>query len=151
MSDIARGPGIETGKTGSRIHSIDQSSKTIALNPHEIRFSQNSVNGAEEIIESMKVNGWKGEPIDVVKMSDGKYTTIDNTRVVAAREAGIKVQAKIHDGNEPLPENFIDRFTTKKGVPKTWEEAIELRIGKQKASFRNNNPLGSENMERVGK
>ena len=84
-------------------------------------------------------------------MSDGKLTTIDNTRVVAAREAGIDVQAIIHDFNELLPESLIDRFTTKKGVPKTWGEAIELRIGKQKASFRNNNPFGADTMERIGK
>ena len=84
-------------------------------------------------------------------MSDGKLTTIDNTRVVAAREAGIDIQAIIHDANELLPENLIKRFTTDKGIPETWGEAIELRIGKQKASFRNNNPLGSDIMERIGK
>ncbi len=123
----------------------------VSVNANEIRFSQSSVNGAEEIISSMKANGWKGDPIDVIKMSEGKLTTIDNTRVVAAREAGIDVQAIIHDFNELLPESLIDRFTTKKGVPKTWGEAIELRIGKQKASFRNNNPFGADTMERIGK
>lgn len=123
----------------------------VSVNANEIRFSQSSVNGADEIISSMKANGWKGDPIDVVKMSDGKLTTIDNTRVVAAREAGIDAQAIIHDANELLPESLIDRFTTKKGVPKTWGEAIELRIGKQKASFRNNNPFGADAMERIGK
>ena len=30
-------------------------------------------------------------------MPDGVYTTIDNTRVVSAREAGIDVQATIHN------------------------------------------------------
>lgn len=45
----------------------------------------------------MKQNGWKGNPIDVVKMPDGVYTTIDNTRVVSAREAGIDVQAIVHN------------------------------------------------------
>ncbi|EPY6472664.1 hypothetical protein ACWO4B_003364 [Clostridium sporogenes] len=123
----------------------------VSVNANEIRFSQSSVNGADEIISSMKANGWKGDPIDVIKMSDGKLTTIDNTRVVAAREAGIDAKAIIHDANELLPENLIDRFTTKKGVPKTWGEAMELRIGKQKASFRNNNPFGADVMERIGK
>ena len=122
----------------------------VSVNANEVRFSQSSVNGADEIISSMKANGWKGDPIDVIKMSDGKLTTIDNTRVVAAREAEIDAQAIIHDANELLPENLIDRFTTKKGVPKTWGEAIELRIGKQKASFRNSNPLGADIMERIG-
>ncbi|WP_205027782.1 hypothetical protein [Anaerosacchariphilus polymeriproducens] len=123
----------------------------VSVSANEIRFSQSSINGADEIISSMKANGWKGDPIDVIKMSDGKLTTIDNTRVVAAREAGIDAQAIIHDANELLPENLIDRFTTKKGVPKTWGEAIELRIGKQKSSFRNNNPFGADTMERIGK
>lgn len=41
----------------------------------------------------MKLNGWKGDPIDVVRMADGKLTTIDNTRVLAASRAGVKVEA----------------------------------------------------------
>lgn len=121
----------------------------ITINPNEIRYSQSSVNGSSEIIDSMKQSGWKGEPIDVVEMPDGLYTTIDNTRVVAAREVGIDVQAKIHNYNEPLPIEHIERFTTKAGVPTTWGEAIELRIGKQKASFRNANPYGSFEMENI--
>ncbi|QWH98005.1 hypothetical protein EXW36_27990 (plasmid) [Bacillus mycoides] len=97
----------------------------------------------------MKSNGWKGDPIDVVKMPDGNLTTIDNTRVAAAREVGIEVQATIRNYNDPLPANLIDRFTTKKGVPKTWGEALDLRIQKQKASFRNNNPMGSFDLEKM--
>ena len=46
-------------------------------------------------------------------------------------------------------DQYIERFTTKKGVPKTWGEAIELRVGKQKASFRNGNPYGKLEMETV--
>ena len=63
------------------------------VNPNDIRFSQSSVNGSAEIVESMRNNGWAGDPIDVVRMPDGGLTTIDNTRVVAARQAGIDVQA----------------------------------------------------------
>ncbi|MFG2716302.1 hypothetical protein ACGFX2_38100 [Streptomyces goshikiensis] len=29
-------------------------------------------------IDSMKVNGWAGDPIDVVRMPDGGLTTVDN-------------------------------------------------------------------------
>ena len=122
---------------------------TATINPNEIRYSQSSVNGSSEIIDSMKQNGWKGDPIDVVEMPDGVYTTIDNTRVVSAREAGIDVQATIHNYNDPLPIEYVERFTTKQGVPTTWGEAIELRIGKQKASFRNTNPFGSFEMENI--
>nr|WP_244169932.1 MULTISPECIES: hypothetical protein [Listeria] len=119
-------------------------------NPSEIRFSQTSVNGSDEIIASMKANGWKGDPIDVVRMPDGSLTTLDNTRVAAAREVGIDVQANVRSYDTPLPDQAtIDRFTTKKGVPKTWGEAIELRVGKQKADFRNNNPMGSFDLEKM--
>ena len=36
------------------------------INPNDIRFSQSSVNGSSPIVESMKRNGWQGDPIDVV-------------------------------------------------------------------------------------
>lgn len=97
----------------------------------------------------MRQNGWKGDPIDVVKMPDGVYTTIDNTRVVSAREAGIDVQATIHNYNDSLPIEYDERFTTKQGVPTIWGEAIKLRIGKQKTSFRKANPFGSFEMENI--
>ena len=116
-------------------------SKTI--NPNEIRFSQSSVNGASEIIDSMKMNGWTGEAIDVVRMPDGKLTTIDNTRVLAARYAEIDVQANVHAYDELLSNNLIERFTTSKGSPKTWGEAVSLRIGKQNSKYRSLYPQGS--------
>ena len=116
------------------------------INPNDIRFSQSSVNGSSPIVESMKRNGWQGDPIDVVQMADGRLITIDNTRVVAARQARIDVQANIHAYDELLPIEYIARFTTKKGVPKTWGDAVELRIGKQKSSFRTDNLFGSIDM-----
>ncbi len=124
-------------------------SGSIFINLNEIRYSQSSVNGSNDIIQSMKKNGWRGDPIDVVEMPDGIYTTIDNTRVVSAREAGINVQANVHGYNDPLPSEYIERFTTKKGIPKTWGEAIQLRVGKQRASFRNGNPYGKFDMEAI--
>ena len=100
--------------------------------------------GAAEIIESMKANGWAGSPIDVVQMADGGLTTIDNTRVVASGHAGIDLQAVVHQFDEPLRDQMqIDRFTTPKGVPSTWGDAISLRIGKQAAAYRNTYPMGS--------
>ncbi|MBC1244678.1 hypothetical protein HB800_12100 [Listeria welshimeri] len=119
------------------------------VNSSKIRFSQTSVNGSDKIIASMKANGWKGDPIDVVKMPDGSLTTLDNTRVAAAREAGIDVQATVRNYDDLLPPDMVARFTTPKGVPKTWGEATDLRIGKQKASFRNNNPMGSFDLEKM--
>lgn len=94
----------------------------------------------------MVKNGWRGEAIDVVMMDDGMYTTIDNTRLVAAQDARIKVYASIHQANDPLPTEMIvnKRFESKKGeVARTWGEAIKIRVGKQSASFRNAYPNGS--------
>lgn len=131
--------------------SIISKSSTNSIDPNHIRYSQASVNGSAEIIESMKKNGWQGNPIDVVTMSDGKLTTLDNTRVVAARAAGIKVEARVHGYSDPLPDRATaERFTTPKGgVPNTWGQAVENRIGKQSSSFRKNNPNGSYNMKKI--
>lgn len=139
-SDNATKAAEEAAKLGKNIENV---------NPSEIRFSQTSVNGSDEIIASMKANGWKGDPIDVVRMPDGNLTTLDNTRVAAAREAGIDVQATIRNYDDPLPPEMVARFTTSKGVPKTWGEATDLRIGKQKASFSTNNPMGSLDLEKM--
>ena len=138
-----------TGKTITGSKKAVGKGGTAKINPNEIRYSQSSVNGSSEITDSMKRSGWKGDPIDIVQMPDGVYTTIDNTRVVSARKAGIDVQATIHNYNDPLPIEYVERFTTKQGVPKTWGEAIEMRIGNQKASFRNANPFGSFEMENI--
>ena len=120
-------------------------SGTATINPNDIRFSQSSVNGASEIIDSMKAKGWDGDPIDVVRMPDGNLTTIDNTRVLAARYAEIDVRANVHAFDEVLPQDLdlIERLTTPKGVPQTWGDAVLLRIGKQNSGYRNTYPLGS--------
>ncbi|HEX8967830.1 MAG TPA: RHS repeat-associated core domain-containing protein, partial [Chloroflexota bacterium] len=132
-----RGSGTGSTTTGS-------GRPTTSLKPSSIRYSQSSVNGASEIIASMQDNGWVGDPIDVVQMPDGNLTTVDNTRVVAANEAGIDVQAEIHPFDEPLPEDQVGRFTTRSGgAPSTWGEAIMNRIGSQNARFRTTYPYGS--------
>ncbi len=136
---------VKDTKLGTKIASLG--SKTV--DPNKIRYSQSSVNGSSDIIQSMRKNGWRGEPIDIVEMPDGIYTTVDNTRVVSARETGINVQANVHGYNDSLPSEYVERFTTKKGVPKTWGEAIELRVRKQKASFRNGNPYGKFEVENI--
>jgi uncharacterized Zn-binding protein involved in type VI secretion len=80
----------------------------------DIRFSQKSVSynkvdratgksyTYDDLVESMRSNGWKGDPVDVIKMPDGKLTSMDNTRIAAAREAGVEVQARVRSYDEPL-------------------------------------------------
>ena len=78
------------------------SDKISQINPYNIRFSQSSVNGADSIQSSMISNGWKGDAIDVVNMPDGKLTTIDNTRVIAARGAGIAATARVQSSSRTI-------------------------------------------------
>ena len=80
-----------------------------------VRFSQSSVNGVAEIEASMRANGWVGDAIDVVRMPDGGLTSLDNTRVLAAKRAGIDVQATIRGFDDALPSSLVGRFTTTKG------------------------------------
>ena len=141
--------GLATCPSNNPTANNQQSSNTQTINPEEIRFSQSSVNDDKGVFASMAKDGWKGEPIDVVRMPDGKLTTIDNTRVAAARSTKTPVQANIRGFDEPLPADQIPRFTTPKGTPVTWGDAITLRIGKQNAGFRNNNPMGSSDMPKI--
>ena len=116
----------------------------VSLDPRTVRQSQTSVNDAAEIIDSMKSNGWAGDPVDVVRMPDGGLTTVDNTRVVAAGHAGIDVQANIREFDEEITDPMrIFTLTTKKGVPSTWGDAVTLRIGKQAGPYRRTYPMGS--------
>lgn len=90
----------------------------------------------------MKAKGWAGDPIDVVHMHVGAMATIDNTRIVAAGNAGTDVQAIVHFFDELLPDQIqVDRFTTPEGVPAIWGDAT-LRIGKQSAGYCDRWPIG---------
>jgi RHS repeat-associated protein len=114
------------------------------LSPSSIRFSQSSVNNVDEIAGSMRANGWVGDPIDVVRMPDGSLATPDNTRVLAAHQAGIDVQATVRAFDDPLTTEMAERFATAKGgMPSTWGEAITNRIGNQNAGYRTAWPDGS--------
>jgi hypothetical protein len=133
---------IKGAGTTKGVETTKGASKTV--NPNDIRFSQSSVNGAKETTESMKANGWGGDPIDVMKMSDGTLTTVDNTRVLAAKYAGIDVQANVQAASDPIPADIAVRFTSKNGtIPKTWGEAVTNRINNQYSTYRTTYPNGS--------
>jgi len=143
-----RGGTYSQSMTGGQARSLFGLSRSLvapnSVNPRNIRFSQSSVNGADDITASMRANGWQGDAIDVVRMPDGRLTTLDNTRVLAADRAGINVQANIHNFDDALPANFVDRFTTQRGgVPSTFGDAINNRIGNQNRIFRETYPQGS--------
>lgn len=114
------------------------------FDPARVRFSQTSVNDAAEIVEDMTRRGFVGDPIDAVLMPDGAATTIDNTRVLAAKLTGVQVRLTMHRFQEPLPLGEVGRLTTPKGGPPgTWGHAATNRIGKQNAAYRRLHPHGT--------
>lgn len=116
-----------------------------SIGSDSVRFSQNKAGaGVAEIADSMRANGWAGDPIDVVKMGDGGLTSLDNRRLLAAKMAGIDVKASVHGFDDLIPADQAGRFLSRKGVvPTTWGEAITNRIGNQSAGYRNAWPSGS--------
>jgi hypothetical protein len=117
--------------------------------PKTIRYSQSTVCKPEKIdgiYASFKSIGWneKEGPIDVVKMADGKLTSVDNRRLLAATEAGIDVWAKIHNHDEQLTEEQKIRFKIPENLPATWGTAIKQRIrGQRDVEWRKKNPSGA--------
>lgn len=135
--------------------------------PGGIKFSQKDVAATtgdgsltiEQLTESMKTGGWKGEPIDVVEFRDARGTiSIDNRRLLAAQNAGLKeIPMRYHAPNEPfdVPQTRIDEgfkldknirqvdgelvvggtkgdiVYAKGTVPRTWEEAALFRTANQ--------------------
>lgn len=84
----------------------------------------------------MQTKGWQDEPINVVRMPDGALTTIDNTRLLAARQAGVKAKIKIYDYDSPIPRADAISYTSVGRLePSTWGEAIHSRIGLQQDRY----------------
>jgi hypothetical protein len=115
-----------------------------SFDPSDIRFSQTSVNQVDEIAASMRSNGWVGKPVDAVRMPDGGLTTLNNSRVLAAHEAGIDVQAAVRGFDDAIPGADAAFYPSVKGdLPSTWGEAITNRIGRQSVPYRTRWPSGS--------
>ena len=148
----------QAGKVGAIAANGGVKIESLAAN--DVRFSQSTVSynkvdritgdkyTYDDLVQSMKTNGWKGDPVDVVKMPDGAFTSMDNTRISAAREAGVNVQGNVRGFNDPLPADMIAnrRF----GDATTWGEALTGRISNQTPpSFGNANPNGSPTFPRI--
>ncbi|MEJ7731873.1 MAG: hypothetical protein WKG00_22015 [Polyangiaceae bacterium] len=138
--------------------------------PTDIHFSQKSVSDTlsdgtplSDVVENMRANGWdysKPSP-DVVRMSDGRLVSVDNRRIVAARQAGLDdIPLELHGAADKIPTDQAGRFTLKKSytdpdtgrvypkgsVPETWEEAIKFRGRNQGSGFP---PGGSPDMPQI--
>lgn len=99
------------------------------MSPFHLRLSQKIVNKVDstELIENMQRDGWGDyDPIDAVRMSDEHLTSVDNKRVLAAREVGIPVRVRERRFNEKLPEEFLAkgrfRHDKHKIFAETWEQ-----------------------------
>ncbi|MDX1552665.1 MAG: RHS repeat-associated core domain-containing protein, partial [Marinobacter sp.] len=132
----------KSGPDSSRTNPIQ------TFDPREVAFSQNTVSfnkidratgqtyTFDDLVESMKLNGWQGDPVDVVRMPDGGITSMDNTRILAARRAGIDVHARVRSPADELTPGETMRFTrTNSPEPATWGEAIQYRIEGQKGEY----------------
>jgi filamentous hemagglutinin len=122
-----------------------------SLDPTTVSFTQSSVSfskaGAsynfDTLVSGMSRDGWVGKPIDVVAMPDGTLVSIDNTRLLAARQAGIDVQANVRGFDELITDPVRQASLTEAGtVPDTWGDAAILRINKpiQNLTYPNMSP-----------
>jgi hypothetical protein len=125
----------------------------VELDPGLIRTTQTTVKRQGEtlpaLVESMKRDGFVVEPkrlIDVVRMPDGKLTSLDTTRILAAERAGIKIEARVFDYTDRLPNDldYISRFIGRRGeVPVTFGDAVTNRVGRQNGSYPKLYPYGA--------
>jgi hypothetical protein len=148
-------PPGSTGAAGASAAAEAAVNGRASLDPATISFTQSSVSfqkagrgyNLDTMVESMRTRGWVGDPIDVVRMPDGTLATIDNTRVLAARQAGINVEANVRGFDEPITDAVRRASLASRGsVPATWGEAARLRITKpaQNATYPNMSPPWSE-------
>lgn len=166
IAGIGGGKAADEGLTPGvkpSVPSAKPAGNTSAFDANEVRFSQNTVSNNktergtgmkytyDDLVSSMKQDGWKGDPVDVVKMPDGKITSMDNTRISAAREAGTTVEANVRSYDQKLTPTEIERFSDRKRgfVPQTWGEAITCRIDKQSGGFSVKNPYGSNELPKI--
>jgi hypothetical protein len=85
------------------------------MNPSEIKFSQKDVKAettdgmpVSELSDSMNASGWNGDPLHLIELPDGTFVSLDNRRLVAAQNAGLKeVPVGIQKTTDPLPADWI--------------------------------------------
>lgn len=148
----------EMFEAGTHVKSV-----RVSLDAEATRFTQNTVSfnktdrltgekySLDDMIESMRSEGWKGEPVDAVRMPDGGISSVDNTRVLAARDAGIPLEAHVHEPTELLAPGELERFDPTKGDPvETWGDVALNRIqGQRPRVWSESNPFGSLDRPRV--
>jgi hypothetical protein len=147
--------------SAKNVNNLEVSSTPTKLDPSEVRHSQNTVSynkkdgeyTYDDIKNSMQKDGWQDDPIDVVEMPDGIKTSVDNSRVRAAKETDTTIEANVRKYDEPLSQDIIDseRFIKpeKNQNPTTWGEAATNRINNQSGRFAKDNPNGTHELPKV--
>ena len=110
-----------------------------------IRFSQSSIKGTDyAAIKSLMKEGKDLGSIDIVKMKDKIYTSLDNKRLMAAQDLGKDIKANAHSYDDALDDVTKERILKQHGVEaKTWGEAIEARTKGQDKYLSRDSPSGS--------
>ncbi len=166
--DVFIGTGIGTLNALSDFNKMAPNLKGVdkILPIDELRWSQTTArntfgdgraieNSRNSILRSGNAYG-QIEPLEVVRMDDGKFTSLDHRRGMASVDAGAKeVPVRIYEGNTVLTPEQSSRFkveTSKQAkrlglniddVAKTYQEAVEFRSAKQSPKI----PLlGTENV-----
>ncbi|GAA2081734.1 hypothetical protein GCM10009840_17080 [Pseudolysinimonas kribbensis] len=131
----------------------------VSLAPRDVRFTQKTVffekiRGGrvytfEDIVKSMKTDGWVGKPVDAVRMPDGAISSVDNTRVLAAHHSGVPIQARVHEFADPLPPQQLVRLGRLDGSAPTWGDFATSRIERQGPTWAGQNPFGSFDLPRL--
>lgn len=112
----------------------------------QIRFSQTNISEKKtnEIYKNMESNEWNKEngayhdPIDIVIMPDGKYTSYDNKRLYCAKKLGVRLRARIHYYTDYAD---FSRVNSKK----TWQKVIEERCRDARNDWSEKEKYGYEN------
>jgi hypothetical protein len=84
-------------------------------------------------------------------MPDGGISSIDNSRLLAARDADISLEAIVHDPTDPLALHELERFDPTKGdAVETWGDVAANRIqGQRPRVWSETNPFGTLTRPRV--
>jgi hypothetical protein len=114
------------------------------IDPNALRFSQKSLNRVGLRRDALS-GGWRGDPLDVVVMPDGRLTSLDNRRILVSRDRGIQPLVLVHPGDEPLPPELVNsQRLADYGLTggSTWKDLIDARL-KRQDGWGKRNPMGS--------
>ena len=152
---IGLGTGLFAAWGAGKFTKIVIPEKNVQIDPSKVRFSQENVSDYSKHVKLIEDNKYTypktWDNVDVVRMEDGKLTTFDNRRVLAASKTGIKVKANIYDYRKTLPKGFANQRFGSPKMPnpqqyiKTWGDAIRFRINNPKnpSFFKSQYPSGS--------